>query len=264
MAGILTFHNKFHRANHHTLSSTNILDSGFDPIASNEYPFLGIFYNKITDERRTFTINTNSLEWYSGYTTIQTFSGNWMLTLPVYTTVRSLSNNWNLGYNAYTNLFANSSRYESVYNTVCSFSAEWGSPFLMVTNKVQEYTHAKTFSGRDLFPSSIYPGLSVYDWNLNNQQVAFITVNKNIFINSPLEDSVLNGGQYTLVLKQQNDSVAGVGFEVEFEQSNYRFANKFSFPNTNVVSKGLSAITVINFLAIDGILYGDFHYLSGY
>jgi len=41
MAGNRKFHNKFHSANHHTLPSPHIIDSGLDPIASHEFPFIG-------------------------------------------------------------------------------------------------------------------------------------------------------------------------------------------------------------------------------
>ena len=41
MAGNRKFHNKFHSANHHTLPSPHITDSGLDPIASHEFPFMG-------------------------------------------------------------------------------------------------------------------------------------------------------------------------------------------------------------------------------
>ncbi len=43
MAGNRKFHNKFHSANHHTLPSPHIIDSGLDPIASHEFPFIGDF-----------------------------------------------------------------------------------------------------------------------------------------------------------------------------------------------------------------------------
>ena len=43
MAGNRKFHNKFHSANHHTLPSPHIVDSGLDPIASHEFPFIGDF-----------------------------------------------------------------------------------------------------------------------------------------------------------------------------------------------------------------------------
>ena len=41
MAGNRKFHNKFHSANHHTLPSPHIKDSGLDPVASHEFPFMG-------------------------------------------------------------------------------------------------------------------------------------------------------------------------------------------------------------------------------
>ena len=43
MSGNRKFHNKFHSANHHTLPSPHIKDSGLDPIASYEFPFIGDF-----------------------------------------------------------------------------------------------------------------------------------------------------------------------------------------------------------------------------
>ena len=43
MAGNRKFHNKFHSANHHTIPSPHIIDSGLDPIASHEFPFIGDF-----------------------------------------------------------------------------------------------------------------------------------------------------------------------------------------------------------------------------
>lgn len=43
MAGNARFHNKYHRANHHTTPSGTIPDSGSDPIASPAYPFQGNF-----------------------------------------------------------------------------------------------------------------------------------------------------------------------------------------------------------------------------
>ena len=43
MAGNSKFHNKFHSANHHTSASSYIKDSGLDPIASHQFPFMGDF-----------------------------------------------------------------------------------------------------------------------------------------------------------------------------------------------------------------------------
>lgn len=259
MAGNFTVHNKFHRSNHHTISAS-IVDAGMDPIASKQYPFRGIFYNLLTDQERTYNIATNSYDWWSAHTTISAFSGNWMKTQSLYTTVCGTSSNWNLGYSAYTSLCANSANYDSAYTTVCAFSAEWGSPYLMFTNKVQEYTHAKTFSGVNLVSNGI-PSLSVYQWNLDTQQVAFIRLNQNIKIENPEEGTIINGGLYTLVFLQDNTGVANDGYEVEFD-SQYRFNTSLYF--TDIVSKALSAVTVINFLAINNLLYGDVVVVSAY
>jgi len=50
MAGNARFHNKWHRRNHHSSPSTGYPDSGTDPIASSEEPFIGDFvtYNSIS------------------------------------------------------------------------------------------------------------------------------------------------------------------------------------------------------------------------
>lgn len=256
MAGVLTFHNKFHRANHHTLSGFDIVDSGMDPIASKRYPFLGIFYNKLTDTNRTYNIDTDSYQWWSAFTTVEAYSANWMLTKSVWTTVNRTSGEWNLGYNAYLNLSAFSGYWVSTYNTVCAFSAAWGSPYLMFTNRVQEYTHAKTFSGQTLGLVTI----SAYDWNLDTQQVAFIKLDRDSFINNPDEETIKNGGIYTLVFQQDNTTIAPTGHEVEFDTV-YRFNDRARL--NNIVNKTLSGITIINFLAIGNYLYGDVTFLSG-
>lgn len=258
MAGQLTLHNKFHRANHHSLSSLDIIDSGFDPIASKSQPFLGVFYNLLTDQQRTFNINTNSYDWWSAYTTFRTYSANWMNTLTLFTTVCSLSNQWNLGYQSYLNSVAFSGRWESVYANVCAFSAEWGSPYLMFTNKSQEYTHSKTFSGQMLTLSE--DSVSAYDWNLDTQQVAFLTLTQDSFINNPAEGSLINGGIYTLIFKQFNIVNPFNTWEVTFD-TQYRFNDRRRL--NDIVNKTLSGITIINFLAIDNLLYGDVTFLSG-
>jgi hypothetical protein len=260
MAGSFTFHNKFHRANHHSVTSSDIADSGLDPIASKDYPFNGIFYNVITDENKTFFIESNSAEWYSAQTTMFSNSSNWMLTRTLYNTVSSLSGNWNLGFLGYTLLTANSGKWDSTNTTVSTFSAEWGSPFLMFTNKPQIYTHSKTFSGQNLRLNTSYPGLSTLDWDLNTQQVAFLTLDKNMFLLNPLSETMLNGGLYTLVITQRNDGVAGNGYELEFDKQ-YRFNSVQTF--TNIVNKTLSGITIIDFINFNGFMLGDVTFLNG-
>lgn len=266
MAGTYTFHNKFHRANHHTLISDNQIDAGLDPIASAEYPFYGIFYNIVSDQNKTFSIPTDSYQWWSAYTTMRSYSASWMLTRSLYTTVSSLSNNWNNGYESYLLVKANSGNWTNAYTTVSSYSAEWGSPYLMFTNKPQVYTHSKTFSGQLLQLAKIVneqtgleadiPGLSSYAWNLNTQQVAFHTLEKNIILYNPDSETMVNGGLYTLVFTQNGNNE----YDVEFD-TQYRFNGLQQF--NNIVNKSLSGITIINFICVNDLMLGEVTYLNG-
>ena len=62
MAGNRKFHNKFHSANHHTLPSPHIKDSGLDPIASHEFPFIGDFVlNGVVSASNNYLLNNRAL-----------------------------------------------------------------------------------------------------------------------------------------------------------------------------------------------------------
>jgi hypothetical protein len=200
-----------------------------------------------------------------------------MLTRSFYTTVSSLSDNWNAGYIAYTHFNALSDRYEALYTTVSTFSAEWGSPYLMHTNRSQVYTHSKAFSGQDLrsnglqafLQNSVTPALSTYSWDLNTQQVAFIdldlfpfenlTIQPNLRPNVTFQNPVngVNGGLYVLSIKQRS---TGDPVDVEFDTA-YRFNDRDT--RTQIVSGTNSSKTVINFIRIDGLMFGDVYYLPG-
>jgi len=56
MAGNARFHNKWHRRNHHSSPSIGYPDSGTDPIASYEEPFIGDFvtYNSISAQENLY------------------------------------------------------------------------------------------------------------------------------------------------------------------------------------------------------------------
>lgn len=261
MAGRYTFHNKFHRSNHHSVSALDTIDSGLDPIASISHPFVGVFYNLLTDTERSFSIESNSLEWWSAYTTMVSYSATWMLTRSLYTTVSSLSDNWNDGYTAYTHFNYLSNLLVSLYTTVCTYSAEWGSPYLMFTNRVQQYTHAKTFSGQNLQPiGTNFYETTTYNWDLNTQQVAYIYLkDSNIFVKNPTATSKVNGGLYSLVITQPINTQAV--YNVEFD-TQYRFNDRDTVKD--VVLYALSGITMINFICIDGLMYGDVVHLSGH
>ena len=61
MAGNRKFHNKFHSANHHTLPSPHIKDSGLDPLASHDFPFIGDFVlNGVLSSSNNYLLNAGN------------------------------------------------------------------------------------------------------------------------------------------------------------------------------------------------------------
>jgi hypothetical protein len=247
MAGTFRFHNKFHRSSHHTLTGTDIEDKGLDPIASQNQPFMGIFYNTITDQNRSYSFNSNSSFWHNSYLTVRSLSSNWGTQGNTYGLVNALSSNWNSGYSAYVTLRPLSANYESTYTTVRANSAVWGDPEVMFTNQVQESTRSKTFKG---FQLSINPNSTV-NWNLNDAQVAFLTMTQNLTVQNPLQSSIKKGGLYTLYLIQSNGG-----------NHTANFGTAYRFPLGDNISinmnKTLSGVTVINFISDGVLLFGDY------
>lgn len=244
MAGSYVFHNKLHRASHHTLSGTGLPDAGLDPIASIDQPFIGIFYNVIPDNSGVLSIKTSSLDWWSTWSTVSSLSSIWAPTLSIYATLTALSANWSLGFNGYTNLSGNSAKYESVYTTVKTYSADWSAPNKMFTNVVQEYTAAKTFAGTTLTFDTV---AGIVDWDVSVNQVTFLNLNMNVTFNPVI--NAKRGGVYVLTVIQDN---AG-GRDIQFDPS-YRFNNTLSLEG--VIATEPYSRTVITFIYDGNIMYG--------
>ena len=85
------FHNNYHRSNHHTVHLSGFPESSSDPIASLDYPFLGIFYNNYYDTSANFLGQSNSFDWWSVHTTTSAQSAIWELFPTTYTTVKENS-----------------------------------------------------------------------------------------------------------------------------------------------------------------------------
>jgi hypothetical protein len=273
MAGFFRLHNKFHRTSHHTLTGTDTVDGGSDPIASKEFPFNGIFYNNLTDYKRTYNIKTNSFDWNSVYVTVNSLSAEWGLIKTTYTTVNTNSANWEKGFSAYTTLQSVSDNYNSVYTTVCANSAAWSeSEFLLYTNRVQQNTRSKTFSGYTL---SINQDGSV-DWNLDIAQVAFLYLKDNVFLKNPFPSSLKRGGIYHLYVYQNprptidilrfgsNDKLK------TFETSNnivfldllantLDFDENYLFPlnEESSLNYSVSGVTIFNFMCDGEYMHGN-------
>lgn len=249
MAGFFRLHNKFHRSSHHSLSSTLVLDQGIDPIASQQEPFNGIFYNNLTDQERSYDILTNSYDWYSVYSSVCSLSTNWDSIGTTYTTVKANSANWGKGFSAYSTLCANSGNWTSTYTTVCANSANWANEFVLYTNKVQENTRSKTFSGYQLTIN----GDDTVDWNLDIAQVAFLTLDRNVTIKNPLPSSMKNGGLYNLYVIQGGPSG---GYTLTF-QTNYLFPVGVNVSTD--MNYLLSGATIFNFLCDSVFMYGELY-----
>jgi len=156
------FHNKYHLTNHHTVSTYGYPDSAIDPIASFDYPFLGLFHNRFNTGITSIT--ATSFEWYSMYTTLSSNSAYYYLFPTTFATVNSLSSNWQGGYSFFVNLSPISAVLEFSYTLTRDNSANW--PFLNDTlrlNRFQDYTAAKNFQGITLAPS-IFSAVFYYDF----------------------------------------------------------------------------------------------------
>lgn len=247
MAGTFRFHNKFHRSSHHTLTGSDIEDKGLDPIASQNQPFIGVFYNTLTDQNRSYTINSNSLFWHNAYVTVKSLSARWGTEGSTYSIVNALSSNWNNGYTAYVTFQPVSSNYDSTYTSVNANSAVWGDPEIMFTDKIQESTRSKTFSG---YPLTIN-GDSTVNWNLDVAQVAFLTLTQNLTVQNPPQNSIKRGGIYTLYLIQGNS-----GGHTAYFQSAYRFPLGDNISAN--MNKSLNGVTIINFISDGVLLFGDY------
>lgn len=169
MSNIL-FHNKYHLTNHHTVSTYGYPDSGTDPIGSLGQEFLGTFFNVFTNNG---VISTNSVEWWSGYTTLSSLSAidRYDLYLTTRNTVTALSSNWSDGYTFYTTYTPVSGKYKAIYTFTSANSSHW--PWLANTlrlNLPQENTLTKTFAGVQSNVSSVTAAfyLDLLSPNFNN------------------------------------------------------------------------------------------------
>jgi hypothetical protein len=148
------FHNKFHSTNHHTVSTYGYVDSGIDPVAGADDPFVGTFYNVIPSF--TPAISTNSTRWQSSYTTLCTNSADYFLYPTTYNTVTALSSNWQDVASFACTYSQTSARYENTYTITNTYSATW--PFEATTYRLpipQESTQAHNFKGTTLAPQTI-------------------------------------------------------------------------------------------------------------
>lgn len=219
------YHNNAHATNHHTVSSFGYPESASDPIASQKFPFKGIFYNNIYVSNNTnniFIRQSNSYEWWSVYTTTQSNSSLWNKAVTTYTTVNSNSSNWEKGYVGYTEMGSVSSKWQSTYDTVNEYKPIWDivyDPFVMFWNRVQEYDRQKTFKTDTIEPIDRFNIVL----NLSANQVAIYDIKKYSHFSDFIGGK--RGGIYNLFLIMDARSNENPYLRITFNPYKFKMEN---------------------------------------
>jgi hypothetical protein len=109
----------------------------------------------ISSSNIVYSLNGNSSNWNSSYTTLTSNSANWNSS---YNALTSTSANWNSGYNKLTSssaawdgavfnsytVFSNSPKWDSSYNTLTSNSANWNSSYTTLTSNSANWNSSYT------------------------------------------------------------------------------------------------------------------------
>jgi len=227
----LIFHNNFHRSNHHTVALSGYPESSKDPIASIQYPFQGIFYNDLYTIDSNFIARTNSYDWWSAYSIVNSNSNIWDKYFTTYTTVCSNSAVWNEYSKVYSIFNSLSSDWQSTYVTLCANLNYWNAVYdenTMYTNKVQQSTRQKTFKNIQITP--LDPMNIVL--NLNSGQVSTYFTDDNA--NFSDFNFAKKGGIYHLILI--TDARSNPTFQITFNSGRFRFTND---QNTYIINGGV-------------------------
>jgi len=245
---VFIFHNKFHRSNHHTIAMSGFPDSASDPIASLEFPYLGIFYNNIYDQNGDFITLDNSYNWKSTYDTVTANASEWNKFRTTYTTVNTFSALWMNNISLFTSFSAASSNWASFQRTYEIESNKWNNNIsnTVYSNKVQEFTRQKSFSAFNIFPNDI--GNIV--WNLSSAQTAiYVTTNTSSFSGF---SGAQKGGLYNLLLI--TDATCYSALSVNFNPDYFKFPQ-----NTNSFTISGIHARKFNFLYDGEFLHGKYH-----
>jgi len=283
--GNFIYHNKWHSFNHHTVPSPGYPDSAMDPIASQEFPFLGFFFNSIPlssveDVIVSYT-DTNSRDWYNYYTLTSINSSDWSLWSSVrYTasgfrsenirlsTVTFLYENWSDGYTGYTywngfsalimsaylNAFALSSARVWPLSTEGSETSGRGwhialSGITWRTNVSAVNTRQKNFGPVALLTPNQDNTLF---WDVSTAQTAYLTLTEDKTLTATRIFNAYKGGKYTLWVAL--DFCPLPEMDLYFDYETYRiqvvkFPRKDTYTsNTDVIRLSANNVTRIDFV----------------
>jgi hypothetical protein len=125
MAGNNRFHNKFHRSEHHTNATPGIPSSATDPIASPTYPFQGDLHlvGSVSANGNVYSLTSNSMQILSAgvnLLNILTGGGGSAGDAAVNSLVHSNSGNWN---STYTTVNSNSASWSTASYAITTISS---------------------------------------------------------------------------------------------------------------------------------------------
>lgn len=212
------YHNNFHRSNHHTVALQGFPESAADPIASEEFPFQGLFYNNCSDQHGNFVGLSNSYEWWSTYITVTSNYIEWNKFPTTYTSVYSNSANWQNNKLLYTTYNSLSNNWNSLYDTYAENGDYWIRKIdgnQVYGNRVQEYTKQKTFSAAFINSDNV----NNIVWNLSSSQVGMYVATDNITFNN--FTGAKRGGIYNLVLITDASCISSLS--ASFNIKKFRF-----------------------------------------
>lgn len=256
-------HNKWHAFNHYTVPLEGFPDSGTDPIAAENYPFQGIFYNSLSGFFRDIG-RSDSAHWWFYSSTTKAQSGWWELHPYVLATTIGTSSFWDQGYTGYTSLCSNSAKYVSVHTTSFLISGAdqydsvggvngpggigWHIALSATTHRLNE--NQSNILQKVARPVKLLEkGINI-SWNLSAQTV-YLQLTGNYALSASEVVGLKKGGKYTMWA--YIDRCPEENMNIIFDKRYYNIAVKvlsgenYFYSLTNVVRLSSSSITRIDF-----------------
>ena len=129
------------------------------------------------------------------------------------------------------------------FDNVNSIISTYNGKVIVVTDESQSFSRQQYFNQATLTQSD---SAGTFEWDLNTQQVAVMTLTGNAALNSPSNQQA--GGSYILIVKQDGTG----GHSLTFDGA-YRWPNSV----TPAVSTGINKADVFTFVSDGTYMYGS-------
>ena len=224
-----TYHINNHRSNHHTIGLQYLPESSVDPIASDIFPFQGIFYNNFGKS----VGKSNSYNWWSSYETTKENYIEWNKFRTVYTVLNANSAQWENIESGYTTYNSLSDNWNSAYTTFYENRNYW----YYKLDGYQKYANISQEDTKQKFFSTDYVYLDEsndFVWDLSTNQVAFYVIDNDLLFSDFI--GAKKGGLYDLLLI--SDSSCDTSLNIDFNPNKFKFENginNFSYPDVHAI-----------------------------